>query len=151
MLTVGSHAVPNRFADAGPLPFDKRPPYALVMTVRIARAALTVTVALAMIALTGCSNSGSAFTGSWGQDAAGKPSLTIDSDGTFSGTDGCNPLKGKGTVSGDTFTFGPFASIQQACEGVTPWLNLASTAKVDGKTLTVYRTDGDKIGSLDKR
>ncbi|MGO4689208.1 META domain-containing protein [Glaciibacter sp. 2TAF33] len=121
------------------------------MAVRIARIALAVTVALATIALTGCSTSGSQFTGTWGEDAAGKPSLKIEADGTFSGTDGCNPLEGKGTISGDTFTFGPFASILQACEGVTPWLNLASTAKVDGNTLIVFRTDGEKIGSLDER
>jgi heat shock protein HslJ len=121
------------------------------MTARIARITFAIAAAVALTALAGCSSSGSAFTGDWGKDAAGQPSLTIKSDGTFSGTDGCNPLKGKGTVSGDTFTFGPFASTLKACEGVTPWLNLASTAKVDGSTLTVYRTDGDKIGTLAKR
>ena len=121
------------------------------MTVKTARIALTIAAALAMMTLTGCAASGSTFTGTWGEDAAGEPSLTIEADGTFSGTDGCNALKGEGTVTGDTFTFGPFASTLKACEGVTPWLNLASTAKVDGDTLTVYRTDGEEIGSLDKR
>jgi hypothetical protein len=38
-----------------------------------------------------------------------------------------------------------------ACEGVTPWLNLAVTAKVDGDSLLVYRGDGTKIGSLPRR
>ena len=124
------------------------------MATKIARIALAVTAALALTALAGCSSSGSSsdssFTGTWGEDATGQPSLTIDSDGTFSGTDGCNPVQGTGTVSGDTFTFGPFASTMKACEGVTPWLNLADTAKVDGDTLVVYKTGGEKIGSLDK-
>jgi hypothetical protein len=121
------------------------------MTAGLARIMFSVAAIVALAALAGCSSSGSAFTGSWGDDATGKPSLTIESDGTFSGTDGCNPLKGKGSVSGNTFTFGPFASTLKACEGVTPWLNLASTAKVDGDTLIVYRSGGQKIGTLDKR
>ena len=121
------------------------------MTIRVARVAFAVTAVAALTLLAGCSSSGSSFTGDWGQDATGKPSLTIQSDGSFSGTDGCNPLKGKGTISGDTFTFGPFASTLKACEGVTPWLNLADTAKVDGNSLVVYRSGGDKIGTLDRR
>ena len=121
------------------------------MSTRSARTGLSLAAVAALVVLAGCSSSASSFTGDWGDVAAGKPSLTIQSDGSFSGTDGCNPLKGKGTVSGDTFTFGPFASTLKACEGVTPWLNLAATAKVDGDTLTVYRSGGVKIGTLEKR
>lgn len=115
-----------------------------------------VTIALvfstALVALAGCSSyESSPFTGTWGEDAAGEPSLTIEDDGTFAGNDGCNDFEGEGTISGDTFTFGPFATIQQACEGVTPWLNIAVTATVDGDTLTVYKSNGDEIGTLDKR
>lgn len=105
---------------------------------------------MALTVLAGCSSSGSTFTGTWGSDGTGEPSLTIEADGSFCGTDGRNPLEGEGTISGDTFTFGPFASITQACEGVTPWLNLADTAKVDGNTLTVYRSGGTEIGTLEK-
>jgi heat shock protein HslJ len=93
----------------------------------------------------------SSFTGTFGQDSPGQPTLTIKDDGTFSGNDGCNDMSGKGTISGDTFTFGPFATTQQACEGVHPWLNIASTAKVDGSTLVVYKNGGGKIGTLDKQ
>ena len=120
------------------------------MSTKTSRMAVVVMAVLAVSTITGCS-SGSSFTGSWGDDDPGEPSLRIESDGAFSGTDGCNPLKGTGTISGDTFTFGPFASTLKACEGVTPWLNLASTAKVDGDTLVVYRTGGDEIGTLEKR
>jgi heat shock protein HslJ len=120
-------------------------------TVTIIRPTLAVAALVALAALTGCSSSGSSPAGDWGQVASGKPSLTIKTDGTFSGTDGCNHMSGKGTISGDTFTFGPFASTTKACEGVSPWLNLAHTAKANGNTLTVYRNGGTKIGTLDKR
>jgi hypothetical protein len=120
-------------------------------TVRVVGPTLAVAAALVLAALAGCSSSGSSFTGTWGQDSPGKPTLTIKDDGTFSGNDGCNDMSGKGTVSGDTFTFGPFATTQKACDGVHPWLNIASTAKVDGSTLVVYKNSGGKIGTLDKR
>lgn len=120
-------------------------------TARLTRPALAIAAVVVLTALAGCSSSGSSFTGSWGEETAGKPSLTIASDGTFHGNDGCNDMSGKGTISGDTFTFGPFASTMKACEGVTPWLNLANTATVSGDTLTVYKTSGDKIGTLAKR
>ncbi|ANF32520.1 META domain-containing protein [Leifsonia xyli] len=121
------------------------------MSTRSARAGFAIAAVTALLLLSGCSSSASSFAGDWGQVAAGQPSLTIRSDGSFSGSDGCNPLTGKGTFSGDTFTFGPFASTLKACEGVTPWLNLADTAKVDGDTLTVYRSGGTRIGTLQKR
>jgi heat shock protein HslJ len=121
------------------------------MTSRPTRIAVALAMVVTLCGLAGCTSAPSSFTGTWGQNVTGQPSLTIGSDGTFSGTDGCNPLKGKGSVSGNTFTFGPFASTLKACEGVTPWLNLASTAKVDGDTLIVYRSGGQKIGTLDKR
>ncbi len=120
-------------------------------TVRLVRPAFVVAAVMVVAALAGCSSSGSSFTGTWGQDAPGQPSLTIKDDGTFSGTDGCNALSGKGTISGGTFTFGLFASTTKACEGVQPWLNLADTATVDGTTLTVYKSSGTKIGTLDKK
>lgn len=116
------------------------------------RVTVVLALAAALVALAGCSSSGSSpFTGTWGEDAPGEPSLTINDDGSFAGNDGCNDFEGEGTVSGDTFTFGPFATIQQACEGVEPWLNIAVTATVDGSTLTVYQNNGDTIGTLDER
>ncbi|GIT78339.1 hypothetical protein LLS1_00080 [Leifsonia sp. LS1] len=121
-----------------------------VRATRPVRAALAFAAVAAVIALSGCSSSASSFTGTWGSTAAGQPHLTIQDDGTFSGNDGCNDLSGKGTVSGDTFTFGPFASTLKACEGVNPWLNIAVTAKVSGDELVVYKNGGGKIGTLAK-
>lgn len=92
-----------------------------------------------------------AFAGSWGEDTPGKPSLNIESDGRFSGTDGCNRLIGKGTISGHTFTFGTIASTRMACEGIITWLNLASTATLDGTTLVVFQSIGAPIGTLAKQ
>ncbi|MGN7798845.1 META domain-containing protein [Leifsonia sp. 22587] len=112
---------------------------------------LTVLVALSALALGGCSSAGSGFTGSWGSTATGQPHLTITADGSFSGSDGCNELSGTGTVSGDTFTFGPFASTLKACEGVNPWLSRAHTAKVSGDELVVYANGGQKVGTLAKK
>ncbi len=119
-------------------------------TAHVVRPILAIVAAIALTTLTGCSSSGSSFTGTWGRDSPGQPTLTIKDDGTFSGNDGCNDMSGKGTISGDTFTFGPFATTQMACEGVRPWLNIASTAKIEGSTLVVYKNGGGKIGTLDK-
>jgi heat shock protein HslJ len=92
-----------------------------------------------------------AFAGSWGDDEAGKPSLTIASDGAFNGTDGCNSLAGTGKLDGDEFLFGAFTSTLMACEGVDSWLSLASTATLAEDILTVFKEDGTPIGTLDKR
>jgi heat shock protein HslJ len=120
-----------------------------MMSLRPARAALALAAVAAVVALSGCSSSSaSSFVGTWGSTSAGQPNLTIKDDGTFNGNDGCNDMSGKGTFDGDTFTFGPFASTLKACEGVTPWLNLAHTAKVSGDQLVVYGNGEKKIGTL---
>ena len=121
------------------------------MKLPVARIALIGTAAFALATVAGCSSSTSRFEGSWGEDAPGQPSLSIQPDGTFSGTDGCNRLMGKGTVEGDTFRFGMFASTMMACEEVTTWLNLASTAQLDGTTLVVFDSGGAQIGTLAKQ
>ena len=119
-------------------------------TVTIIRPTLAVAALVALAALTGCSSSGSSPAGDWGQVASGQPSLTIKTDGTFSGTDGCNRLTGQGSIDGDTITFGPMASTLMACQGVDEWLNKAATGTAKGSTMTVYDQQGSKIGTLDK-
>jgi heat shock protein HslJ len=93
----------------------------------------------------------SVFVGAWGEDKVGQPSLTITSDGAFNGTDGCNSLAGQGTINGDTFEFGSFASTLMACQEVDAWLAKADTATVSGDTLTVLDKTGTVIGTLTKR
>jgi heat shock protein HslJ len=106
----------------------------------------------AVTALTACSAPAPAsFVGDWGQPGSGRPSLTITEDGSFQGTDGCNRLTGKGSISGDVFDFGTMASTSMACSDVDTWLSRAETAKVDGTVLVIYRQGGDKIGTLPRR
>jgi heat shock protein HslJ len=93
----------------------------------------------------------SVFVGAWGEDKVGQPSLTIASDGAFNGTDGCNSLAGQGTINGDTFEFGSFASTLMACQEVDAWLAKADTATVSGDTLTILDKTGTVIGTLTKR
>jgi heat shock protein HslJ len=117
-----------------------------------ARAAAAVAAVALLAALTACSAGASSadFTGSWGSAKAGHPNVTIEDDGSFHGTDGCNRLTGKGTVSGHTFTFGRIASTLMACEDIDVWLSKASTAKVDGSDLVVFDESGDRLGALRK-
>lgn len=111
--------------------------------------------AAAVLALStaGCSGSSSnAFVGTWGDEGAGAaPSLTIEQNGSFSGTDGCNRLGGTATFDGDTIDFGQVASTLMACEGVDTWLQALNTgAVVDGK-LQIKDESGEVIGSLPKQ
>ncbi|MGN6204357.1 META domain-containing protein [Humibacter sp.] len=103
------------------------------------------------VTLAACSGASSDFTGSWGSTRSGQANVRIEQDGTFHGTDGCNRVTGKGTVSGSRFSFGHFASTMMACPGVTTWFNKASTAKRSGDDLVVYDDGGSKIGTLAKR
>src|SRR5262245_48511789 len=41
--------------------------------------------------------------------------LELGADGAISGTGGCNVMRGKATISGDTIAFGPIASTRKAC------------------------------------
>jgi heat shock protein HslJ len=103
--------------------------------------------------LAGCAGtpSGAAVVGTWGSTAAKQPNLTIQNDGAFSGTDGCNQLTGRGSIDGDSITFGPIASTMMACTGVDEWLGKAATGTAKGSALVVYDTSGNQIGTLAKK
>ena len=102
--------------------------------------------------LAGCAGtpSGDSPVGSWGLTQSGKPNVKIESDGTVSGTDGCNQLSGKGTIDGDTITFGKLATTLMACEGVDEWFSKAAKGRVTGSSLTIFDDKGEKIGMLGK-
>ena len=106
---------------------------------------------IAAVLMAGCAGSGtSPFVGVWGETSDTKqPSLDLKSDGSATGTDGCNRLMGSWKEDGKTISFGGFASTRMACEGVDAWLSNASTAKIqeDGK-LAVFGQGGDEIGTL---
>lgn len=109
-----------------------------------------VAVVLALLALGGCAGtpSGHAVVGGWGSTATGQPHLTIEDDGTFSGSDGCNALSGTGEIDGDEIDFGSITSTLKACDGVDEWLAKAATGNVKGDTMTVLDDSGATIGTL---
>lgn len=89
--------------------------------------------------------------GTWGVDAPGHPQLVLASDGTLSGTDGCNRLMGDWTAEDHTVNFGPLASTLMACEGVDTWLSGAASATIDGDIMAVMGAGGAQIGALDRQ
>lgn len=91
------------------------------------------------------------FVGTWGEDASEQPSLTIQDDGKFAGTDGCNRLMGSYTVTDGVIDFGQTASTMMFCEGVDTWLSKLQTATISGSTLEVSDKSGTVIGSLAKQ
>ncbi|WP_295123179.1 META domain-containing protein [uncultured Leifsonia sp.] len=123
----------------------RRPPVGLLGACAAAAAVLGL--------LAGCAGtpSGAAVVGTWGSTAAKQPNLTIENDGAFSGTDGCNRLTGRGSIDGDSITFGPIASTMMACTGVDEWLGKAATGTAKGSTMVVYDEGGNQIGTLDKK
>lgn len=111
-----------------------------------------------LLALTGClgeegSVQGGSIdpTGTWGDaDDAGEPSLTLEDDGSFSGTDGCNQLNGTWTVDeSDHVQFDDAAMTLKACEGVDTWLSGLDQATIADGTMTVLGSDGVEIGTLE--
>ena len=122
----------------------------VVIARRILVAAAAATVA---VALSGCgASAGSAATGVWGDpDATRMPSLELHEDRSLSGTDGCNRLVGTWKMSGDRIEFGPIASTLMACEGVDTWLGAATTATIDGSTMTLTDQGGKTIGTLERQ
>ena len=121
-----------------------------LLTRRLLVAAAAATVA---VALSGCGASAeSAATGVWGDpNAARMPSLELHEDRSLSGTDGCNRLVGTWKVSGDKIEFGPLASTLMACEGVDTWLGAATTATIDGSTMTLKDQGGKEIGTIERQ
>jgi len=106
----------------------------------------------AALGLTGCASQASPFVGTWGSPGqAGEPSLVLGSDGSATGTDGCNQLVGKWTATSTGISFAnQFAQTRMYCEGVDDWLGQASTATLSGSTLTILDASGAEIGTLDR-
>ena len=69
-------------------------------------------------------------------------------DGTLTGTDGCNRLRGGWSADGDTVTFDQVASTRMACEGVDTWLSGLATATISGAEMTVLDASGAVLGTL---
>ncbi len=85
--------------------------------------------------------------GSWGENVAGKPNAVFNSDGTVTGSDGCNHFSGTWTDSGGTIEVGALVSTLMACSDMDTWLAMMTSVVVDGDTLVVYKGT-EKIGTL---
>ena len=80
--------------------------------------------------------------------AKGEPFLTFADDGTYSGSDGCNGLRGTYEVGDDELVLKPGLSTLRACPDVDTWVRDATTVKVDSDTLIVFDKGGSEIGTL---
>ena len=114
---------------------------------------------LGLLLLSGCAgDDGSARGGSidpagtWGDTSdTTAPSLELEDDGSFSGTDGCNQLNGSWSVDeADHVQFEDVSSTMMACDGVDTWLVGLSQATVSDDTMTVLGQDGSEIGTLQR-
>jgi heat shock protein HslJ len=128
------------------------------MRVGVSRLGVCIAIAVSMVRLAGCASEPAppSFAGTWTVRVPHGPTssavtVKIDADNTFSVSD-CNVLTGKGTAAGDTFKFGPLrmtpAQRTRSCLKPPLGLSAASTAKMTGNTLTIYRIGGAKIGTL---
>jgi heat shock protein HslJ len=111
-----------------------------------------LTAILVALVLTACSSpqGGTDVSGKWGSTDPGQPNLIINADGSYSGSDGCNTMTGKGTISGNTIELGTAAMTQKECTDVNTWLSKAAKGTVDGNVMTVFDSAGTTIGRLDR-
>jgi len=118
--------------------------------------ALGVVFASTLLVLTGCMGTGLPFgaeradpVGVWSESSAkDSPYLSFSDDGNVSGYDGCNQMGGSWKATSDGVEFSDFASTQMFCEGVDTWLMSATSAEIDGGTMTVLDEDGEELGEL---
>jgi heat shock protein HslJ len=118
--------------------------------------ALGVVFASTLLVLTGCMGVGLPFgaervnpVGVWSESSDDdSPYLSFTDDGNVSGYDGCNQMGGSWKATADGIEFSDFASTQMFCEGVDTWLMDATSAEVDGGTMTVLDEDGKELGEL---
>ncbi|WP_061963778.1 META domain-containing protein [Demequina aurantiaca] len=105
-----------------------------------------------VLMMSGCASSTAPDpVGTWGDAGTHKPQLILASDGTVTGTDGCNTLNGNWTLEGDTIEFGPFASTRMACPNVDTWRGNAVSATTDIDTMRLIDDTGAQLGTLDKQ
>lgn len=107
----------------------------------------------AALTLTACApNSDASPTGTWGDpEERSTPSLVFESDGRYSGTDGCNQVGGTSSLRDGVIELGAMRSTLMYCEGVDTWLIEASTATISGDTMRFANEQGAEIGSLLRR
>lgn len=89
--------------------------------------------------------------GTWGDPSeTAEPSLALASDGSLTGTDGCNRLTGSWSDDGETITFSDVATTRMMCAHVDAWLSELATGTIQGETLAVLDDAGSEIGTLER-
>jgi heat shock protein HslJ len=93
----------------------------------------------------------SALVGTWTEPRASEPPfLSLEEDGTFVGSDGCNSLGGTWMSSDDEqVVFGEISSTEIACPGIDTWLSQLASAEVQADVMTVRSMDDTVIGRLE--
>lgn len=91
--------------------------------------------------------------GYWSEsDSATAPFLSIETDGRYSGNDGCNVLTGSWEQADDeAILFTDGAMTLMACEGVDQWLSQAVQGRVQAGVMTLQSVDGTVLGQLTAR
>ncbi|MFO7690555.1 MAG: META domain-containing protein [Cryobacterium sp.] len=80
------------------------------------------------------------------------PFLSIDTDQSYSGSDGCNVLTGTWTQNSDwSVALTPGVTTLMMCEGVDQWLRLAVLGRVQAGVMTLQAEDGTVLGQLTRR
>ncbi len=90
-------------------------------------------------------------TGSWTAQAVSQPAstLTVASDHSVEGFDGCNPLRGTWKPGDDEFIMLSLTvEGSAACDGVDTWLDGATSAFIHGGNLVVNGAGDTPIGVL---
>lgn len=90
--------------------------------------------------------------GTWGDPSAEQSAyLSLASDGSLTGSDGCNRLTGTWRVDpADQVEFEDVASTRMACEGVDTPLAGLEVATISGDTMTVYAAGDAVIATLER-
>jgi heat shock protein HslJ len=89
--------------------------------------------------------------GIWGiQDTEGVSSLELATDGSATGTDGCNRLVGTWEQDGTQVAFGPWAVTRMACPDVDTWLALSVKATLEGGNLVFVDGNAYELGTLQR-
>ena len=113
--------------------------------------------AMAVIGLAGCASEsgddrGIDPVGTWGDPSADDAAyLSLEDDGTLTGSDGCNRLMGSWELTpADQIQFDAVASTKMACEGVDAVLATLDVATISGTTMTVFAEGDAQIATLER-
>ncbi|WP_426593705.1 META domain-containing protein [Cellulomonas sp. McL0617] len=91
-------------------------------------------------------------TGTWGASTTeGSAYLVLGSDGSASGSDGCNRVVGTWKASDTGVSFSAWATTKMYCPEVDPWLPTSVAGLVhDDDTMVLVNQDNLPVGSLQR-